>query len=663
MIPRSVIQFMAVVVLLTSWLAMPGTAAGSQDRVALVIGNGKYQHISQLDNPINDARDMAAKLETLGFTVLKGLDLDQEAMEGLIGDFTDRLRGKKSTGLFFYAGHGVQIEGENYLIPVDANIRAAGQVRYKAVPAGFVLASMEEDRTKNSAINVIILDACRDNPFRSFRSTGSGLAPLHAKGGSFIAFATGPGDKAADGSGRNGTFTKHFLSNVDTPGQDINGLFDKVRRGVFRESNGEQRPWTSNSLLQSFVFATDGNSRESAQDSPPAIEQKYAMSKVPDPAPAPPSPRSEVTSLMPVCRTLLESNRLTRPKSLSTRNPRNALDCFNEVARRDPGNRDAVLGLVKIEKRYAQLAKKALSRQQTSKAKSYIQRIRQINPESSALDALEEQLEKSAQSSRVAASASRREHPTSASHTPKQNRRPSNPRGNKWREPVTGMEFVKVKAGCLDMGKEACVSAFWLGKYEIKQSEWTHVMGSNPSQFKQADRPVENISWKEVQQFISKLNARGNGLFRLPTETEWEYAAKAGTRTERYWGTDVNDACQYANVHDETSRRKNAWADWTHHKCNDGYANTAPVGKFKPNAFGLYDMLGNVFEWTCSLYAKYGTSECITRESGVNDNAYIVYRGGSWYNYPSYVNAAYRGKLDAGLSSYYLGARLLRQVR
>ena len=194
---------------------------GQKVRFALVIGNNNCHHVSRLDNPVNDARDMTAKLKKLGFEVLcrymtqTKYDANQETMENAINTFSQLLRSSHGTGLFFYAGHGVQVDGENYLVPVDANVQASGQVRYKTVAAGYVLASMEEGRTTGEAVNIIILDACRDNPFHSFRSAGTGLAPLKAQGGSFIAFATGPGQKAADGTGDNGTFTSAVENWID----------------------------------------------------------------------------------------------------------------------------------------------------------------------------------------------------------------------------------------------------------------------------------------------------------------------------------------------------------------------------------------------------------------------------------------------------------------
>ena len=137
------------------------------------------------------------------------------------------------------------------------------------------------------------------------------------------------------------------------------------------------------------------------------------------------------------------------------------------------------------------------------------------------------------------------------------------------------------------------VGEFWLGETEVTQAQWQAVMGNNPSKFKGDDRPVENVSWKDVQVFIKRLNNRSGKRFRLPTEAEWEYAARAGTQTARYWGDGIGS--NNANCNGCGSR-------WDSDE-------TAPVGSFKPNAFGLHDMLGNVWEWTCSEYKKRKRSE------------------------------------------------------
>ena len=220
------------------------------ERHALVIGNANYQS-SPLRNPLNDARDMAAALKGLGFQVQSLLDADAGQMEQAILDFGDRLR-TGGVGLFYYAGHGVQAQGSNYLIPLQANISREIQLKRKAIDAGLVLDAMG---AANNGLNIVILDACRDNPYaNSFRNTTRGLARMDSPKGSLIACATAPGDVAADGDGRNGVFTKHLLEQMQKPGVQVEQVFKQVTQAVHAETRQRQTPFTTSSLLGEFYF-------------------------------------------------------------------------------------------------------------------------------------------------------------------------------------------------------------------------------------------------------------------------------------------------------------------------------------------------------------------------------------------------------------------------
>ncbi len=177
-------------------------------RQALVIGNSKYRYAGFLRNPVNDARAIGYTLKQLGFQVTTVTDADQRKMERSIKDFGKQLRDRKGVGLFYYAGHGMQFDGENYLLPTDIDPSTEEDVRYDAVPLGKLLAQM---RLANNKMNIVVLDACRNNPFsRSFRTFNPGLAQVNAVAGTFISFATAPGQIAADGSEKNGLFTSSF---------------------------------------------------------------------------------------------------------------------------------------------------------------------------------------------------------------------------------------------------------------------------------------------------------------------------------------------------------------------------------------------------------------------------------------------------------------------
>jgi hypothetical protein len=225
-------------------------------RTALVIGNSEYQ-IGSLRNPANDAQDMAGTLGTLGFDVTLKLNAGQEQMEQAISEFGRQLY-QGGVGLFYYAGHGVQVGGENYLIPVNATIESESDVRYKAVNIGQVLGKMGEAR---NGLNIVILDACRDNPFaKSFRSSSRGLAVVNSASvkGTLVAYATSPGNVASDGDDRNGLYTKHLLQHISAPGIPVEQVFKRVLQGVERDTNGKQSPWTSSSFSGDFSFHPTG---------------------------------------------------------------------------------------------------------------------------------------------------------------------------------------------------------------------------------------------------------------------------------------------------------------------------------------------------------------------------------------------------------------------
>jgi ankyrin repeat protein len=217
----------------------------TEPRLALVIGNASYKE-APLTNPLNDARDMAAALRSLSFEVLSGIDRNQQQMKELIRQFGLKLR-QGGVGLFYFAGHGVQVGGRNYLLPIGVEINSEAEVEYEAVEAGFVLAQMEEARNR---LNVVILDACRNNPFaRSFRSGTRGLAGVRsAPSGTLIAYATAADDVAADGNGRNGLFTGELLAQIKTPGLTLAQVFQRTRTNVRSKSGGKQVPFEYRSV-------------------------------------------------------------------------------------------------------------------------------------------------------------------------------------------------------------------------------------------------------------------------------------------------------------------------------------------------------------------------------------------------------------------------------
>jgi len=238
--------------------ALFGLTVGAQAdrRVALVIGNSAYHNTAPLKNPRSDAEDMAIALKRLDFQVIAGYDLDDRGMKKKVRDFARAVDGA-DTALFFYAGHGVQSKGENYLLPVNASLKTESDLDFETVSLDLVLKQMQ----RSARVSLVFLDACRDNPLtRSLLSSsrsagiGNGLARVEEAAGMMISFSTQPGNVALDGAGRNSPYTKALLNHIDTPGATIGDIMIDVRKQVIAETNERQVPWENSSLTGKFYF-------------------------------------------------------------------------------------------------------------------------------------------------------------------------------------------------------------------------------------------------------------------------------------------------------------------------------------------------------------------------------------------------------------------------
>ena len=239
-------------------LLQPGALAAQGNRVALVIGNSKYVYAPALPNPASDARLMADVLRKVGFNVIEGVDLDYAGMRDRLNKFTEASY-DADTALIYYAGHGMQVNGKNYLIPVDAELTAPAHLKTRTIQMDELLAALPPD----PAVGIVILDACRDNPLartlaaslpKSRSTTAPGLAPIDVSGsdvgtgGVLIAFATDPGAVSYDGGGANSPYTTSLAKHIAEPGVELQSALTRVRGEVTAETNGKQRPWHNASL-------------------------------------------------------------------------------------------------------------------------------------------------------------------------------------------------------------------------------------------------------------------------------------------------------------------------------------------------------------------------------------------------------------------------------
>jgi uncharacterized caspase-like protein len=271
-LPKVSMFFMVAAALLASLVQ---AFAESPRRVALVIGNSAYEHTTPLANPRNDANDIAQALKSLGFEVVVGTDLDKSKMDRTIRTFAERLKGA-SLGVFFYAGHGLQVDQQNYLVPVDAKLVSSSAVDFELVRLDLVQRTMERE----SRVNVLFFDACRDNPLaRSLaralgtRSAGigRGLAAVESGEGTLIAFSTQPGNVALDGTGRNSPFAAAVVKHIGAPGEDISAVLINVRNDVMAATARRQVPWDHSALTARIYFG------EPRAPSAPTLEQQAEL--------------------------------------------------------------------------------------------------------------------------------------------------------------------------------------------------------------------------------------------------------------------------------------------------------------------------------------------------------------------------------------------------
>jgi len=498
-------------------------AQDTEKRLALVVGNSAYLGGSALKNPVNDANLMATTLSRLGFTVIKRENTTKAQLEKAIYEFSRKLK-DYDVALFYYAGHGIQVDGKNYLIPIDAKLSDKTAVKFEAVAVNYVVDEFEyyQDNT-----NIVILDACRDNPFRSWgRGGAQGFKAIPPASGTIIAFATSEGATAADGKGVNGLYTEHLVKQLTKP-QRIVDVFNNTRVAVENATNGQQSPQEWTKLKGAFYFK---------------------------------KPTGEV----------------------NTNNTQ-----VEEIGKK---GHDKKTGCIMM-------------------------RIVGGNFSMGSSDGMYDE-------------------------KPAHNVHVDNFMMSKTEITVAQFKkFIHATGYTTDAEKNGYGHIYttkWEKKYAVN---WKCDSKGNIRPNSEYNHPVIHVSWNDANAYCKWAGGR------LPTEAEWEYAARGGVKKR------LGMSLQYAgsNNIDEV-----AW-----YKENSGNK-THPVSQKKPNAFGLYDMSGNVWEWCLDWYSeKYYINSPQNNPQGVSSGTYRVDRGGSAFINASDCRSTKRGKSAATYSSYYLGFRLV----
>lgn len=514
---------------------------------ALVVGIDEYRNVRTLVNAGNDARAIAEALAHVGYQVKL---LDSHPARGELLDelraFKNRIEGGDEV-VFFFSGHGVQLGDTNYLLPSDVRNLSEGQVRDDAVSLSRILADL---RSQRPAFTLAIVDACRDNPFRSTGRAigGKGLTGVAGATGQMVIYAAGEGQQALDrlndrDRSPNGVFTRVFKREMLRAGVPIHQVLRNVRDEVFALARGEgheQVPAIYDQVIGNFYFVS-GRAQEVADESL-----------------AGPMVRIEPGCFMMGSPTW-ESGRED--------DERQHWVCIERVY--EIGRFEVTVG----------------------------------------------------QFRRFADSAGYR---------------------------TDAERDVGGRSGCFTLEKGG-------DKWDWRKGRSWRSPGFDQGE----DHPVVCVSWNDAQKYLDWLNGQRLGGYRLATEAEWEYAARAGSSGSRPWGEDPDGACRYANVPDQTKSPFGGFLWSQRHDCADGYWYTAPVGRYKANRWGLQDMIGNVWEWTCSGYDPgYGDGEL-----GCADRASLfVTRGGSWIGNPRFARSAIRFRYSPTSRLDVLGFRLARTL-
>jgi formylglycine-generating enzyme required for sulfatase activity len=584
---------------------------------ALVIGVSDYEHISPLDHTVNDAEDMAKALRKLGFAVMLETNPTLAQFLSALKRFSADIKYNKDIALFYYSGHGIQSDGENYLIPKNAEIDDMDLIKRQGVGLAEVINKVSD---ANNSLNIFILDACRDNPFKGRSrsvSASRGLAEIKEMPPStYIAYAAAAGKTADDGNKneRNGIFTGVFLETlIEHPTVELDRLFRKIRTKVLRKTRQAQEPWTNHNLGDEDYYLIEPKS-EAVKDNREGDSLEFKKSQYAKVLKYVYADKVVTVEEREVLNEEIEELEINTEQAIAWEKEYRKRIGLPEEIPADKTNFNPYTQILVDDYKNAQLEKQRVIASEELKKYEDIKKEKEAQKERVRIENdRKAELEKKKQEEEK-----RKEIPKTFTNS-------------------IGMEFVLIPAGEYMMGaspddmdasdnekpahKVKITKPFYMGKYPVTQKQWIDIMGNNPSIFVEKkiitsnkpleNHPVESISWNDVQEFLKKLNKKEGKNYRLPTEAEWEYAARAGSTTKYYSGNEIDDAYLWYT------------------KNSDG--KTHPVGQKKPNAFGLYDMLGNVWEWTNDWYDKEYYSKSPSNDpTGPESGSDRVLRGGSW---------------------------------
>jgi formylglycine-generating enzyme required for sulfatase activity len=624
----------SIVLGLVLW-CLTHAAAWAEKRVAVVIGNGVYANAPHLPNPPHDADDVAAALKRVDFDVIQGTDLDQAGMQDAVIRFA-RAAQSADVGIFYYSGHAMQFNGVNYLMPVDAKLNDEADL-YRFTKVDDVLGYLQQVK----ALKILVLDSCRDNPLTETlkRSIGltraasfqRGLAKIEAPIGTIISYSTQAGRTASDGKGRNSPYTAAFLKHIEEP-SEIGEIFRDIGAEVYRVTAEKQLPELSLSITAKFY-----------------LKGPISVTVNLPPQPAPVNP----------CATA--GDHWKSAESIGS------LAAFEDHLARFPTCSFAGLAQARIDalKSQAALVVPPIS-------PVVPPRLEEVPP--AATTQPPRPLSPCGPSAATVSLSSRAAKPLTAAEECGLKPR------DLFKECDQCPDMVVIPAGSFFMGwndendKDAASpkhqvtfsKPFAVGRFHITVAQFaafvgetSHKMGEcddrshatwRDPRFRQAgNHPVVCVSWKDALTYVAWLSKTTGQVYRLLSEAEWEYAARAGTTTRWFWGNNAADARAYAY--------ESIFGDYT---------DTAPVGSRKPNMFGLYDMAGNANQIVLDCYhenydgaptdgSAWTTGQCQRRH---------VVRGGDYNGPEGWMRSAFRGvPVEPDERSATTGFRVARTLR